>query len=71
MPHLLADAPIPFGELVDLGQRHYREAACSKSTLQWLQGGGMTRLDGKDVRIRVMQECQGGHNVIVKIWTQD
>jgi hypothetical protein len=70
-PHLLADAPIPFGQLVDLGYRDYHEVACSKSTMSWLQGGAMTHVNGEKVSLRVMEEIPPGHNVIVKIWTQD
>jgi hypothetical protein len=67
----LSDGPLPFGELLDLGLRDYREAACSKSTVAWLRQGGMTSLDGATVTLRVMDECPGGHNVIVRFWTQD
>lgn len=67
----ILDEPLPFGELFDLGLRDYREAACSKSTMQWLQEGGMTHLDGKPVTFRVMDESPGGHNVIVRFGTVD
>lgn len=64
--HPLSDAPLQFGELIDLGLRDYGEAACSKSTMQWLKAGAMTRLDGQTVSFRVMEECPGGHNVILR-----
>jgi hypothetical protein len=68
--HLLSDEPLPFGKLV-LGQADYGEFACSKSTAAWLMGGGMTHLDGKEVQLRVKDECVGGHNVWLGLWTQD
>jgi hypothetical protein len=69
--HQLSDGPIPFGELFDLGYTDYREVACSKSTMSWLAGGAMTHVNGEPVTLRVMEEIPPGHNVIVKIWTQD
>lgn len=70
MAHLLT-APLPFGEIFDLGYSDYREVACSKSTMEWLAGGAMTHVDGKKVTLRVMEEIPPGNNVILKIWTQD
>lgn len=68
--HLLSDGPLPFGELV-LGQAHYNEFVCSKSTASWLRTGGMTHIDGKRVNLQIKDECVGGHNVVVGWWTKD
>ena len=66
--HLLSDGPLPFGKLI-LGQADYREFVCSKSTAAWLQSGGMTHVDGQEVRLRVADEIKGGHNVVLGFWT--
>lgn len=68
--HLLSDGPLPFGKLM-LGQEHYNEFACSKSTAGWLIEGAMTHIDGREVRLQVKEECVGGHNLIVGFWFTD
>lgn len=54
-----------------LGQEHYNEFACSKSTAGWLIEGAMTHIDGREVRLQVKEECVGGHNLIVGFWFTD
>ena len=62
--HPLSDAPLPFRTVMDAGLRSYDEFACSHSTLSWLQASGLPR----DAELQVVEECVGGHNVIVKAW---
>jgi hypothetical protein len=69
-PHYLSDGPLPFGE-IRLGQEHYNEFVCSKSTASWLKAGGMTHIDGKRVTLQMKDECTGGHNVVMGFWTKD
>ena len=66
--HPLSDGPLPDGQLFDAGTRSYGEFACSKTTLEWLTNGAMGSVDGKPVRLQVMEECVGGWNVLVKAW---
>jgi len=54
-----------------LGSTEYREFVCSKQTATWLQAGGMTHIDGKQVKLQIKDECRGGHNVVVGFWTED
>lgn len=42
----------------------YDEFACSRSTLSWMQANNIPH----DARLQVMEECVGGHNVIVKLF---
>ena len=65
--HPLSDAPLPFRQLMDCGVRSYDEFACSKSTLSWMQTHGYPR----GARLQVVEECVGGHNVIVKAWPKE
>ena len=51
---------------MDVGLRSYDEFVCSYSTLSWLQASGLP----KDASLQVVDECVGGHNVIVKVWPQ-
>lgn len=44
----------------------YGEFACSRETADWLIGGGMTKLDGRPVRVRIAEECTAG-NVICQV----
>lgn len=67
MNHPLSDGPLPYTHIT-LCQRDYREFACSRATADWLIGGAMTHLDGIPVRLQIMDELVGGHNVMVKIW---
>lgn len=59
----MLEAPLPFGRLVDCGMREYGEFACSSETAEWLRNGGMSRVDGRDVWVQVVETCAGG-NVI-------
>lgn len=68
-PHPLADGPLPFGQVFDAGVRDYGEFACSRATYEWLRDGAMQKIDGLDVHLQVMDECVGGHNLLVKAWT--
>jgi hypothetical protein len=66
--HPLSDGPLPTGQLFDAGTRSYGEFACSKQTFAWLTAGGMETVNGQPVRLQVMEECVGGHNLLVKAW---
>jgi hypothetical protein len=68
--HPLSDAPLPHGQLLDVGTRSYGEFACSKDTFEWLRSGGMRTINGQPVRLQLMDECQGGYNVLVKAWPE-
>lgn len=57
---------LPFGKLMDTGIVEYREFACSRRTLAWLDGGAMRTVDGSPVRLWVADVCPGGRNVIVQ-----
>ena len=57
---------MPFGKLVDMGIREYREFACSRRTFAWLEGGAMRVVDGVPVVLAVADECGGGPNVVVQ-----
>lgn len=69
----MLEAPLPYGRLVDLGMREYGEFACSAETAAWLQAGGMTSVDGRRVRVEVVDFCEqaraasGVDNVICAI----
>lgn len=67
--HPLSDGPLPFGKLF-LFQTDYKEFACSKETASWLQAGAMSSIDGTPVKLQVMEEMVGGHNVMMKAWPQ-
>ena len=62
--HPLSDGPLPFRTVMDVGLLSYDEFACSYSTLSWLQATGVPT----DATLQVVEECVGGHNVIVKAW---
>lgn len=62
--HPLSDGPLPFRQIMDAGLLSYDEFACSRSTLSWLQASGLP----SDASLQVVEECVGGHNVIVKAW---
>ncbi len=64
-PHPLSDAPLPFGKIMDVGLEHYQEFACSHSTLSWMQASGIP----KDAKLQIVEQCVGGHNVIVRVWS--
>jgi len=66
--HPLSDGPLPDGMIMDVGLEHYNEFACSRSTFATMVSSGIPNVDGKQARLQVMQECVGGHNVIVKVW---
>jgi len=61
--HPLSDGPLPYRKVMDVGIRSYDEFACSRSTLSWMQAQGIPA----DARLQVVEECVGGHNVIVKL----
>ena len=65
--HPLSDAPLPFRKIMDVGIVSYDQFACSRSTLSWLQTGGLFR----DVELQIVDECVGGHNVIVRAWPKE
>jgi len=50
---------------MDAGVLSFDEFACSTSTLSWLQ------TTWSDVALQVVEQCSGGHNVIVKAWPKD
>lgn len=60
---------MPHGKIVDVGLQHYGEFACSRSTLDWMQATGIPKVDGQPAQLQVVEQCVGGHNVIVKVWT--
>lgn len=62
----MLEAPIPFGRLVDCGMREYGEFACSEETAEWLQNGGMRRVDGRDVVVQIVDRV--GANVVCAAW---
>lgn len=64
--HPLSDGPLPFGRIMDVGLMSYHEFACSKSTLSWMQATGIP-IDGT---LQIVEQCVGGHNVIVKVHTK-
>lgn len=63
----LSDGPLPHMALMDCGMAGYHEFACSRATFEALAAGAMKVLDGRPVRVRVIEECVGGHNVIVQV----
>jgi hypothetical protein len=69
--HPFSDAPLPFRQIVDCGVVGYHEFACSKATFEWLAGGAMRVVDGIPVRLKVADECVGGHNVFVKVYPRE
>ena len=66
--HPLSDRALPLGRVMDCGIRGYQEFACSKATFEWLKGGAMRVVVGLPVRLQLMDECVGGHNVFVRVW---
>ena len=62
--HPLSDGPLPYRKVMDVGLQSYDEFACSRSTLSWMQASGIPY----DATLQVVEECAGGHNVIVKAW---
>ena len=66
--HPLSDGPLPFGQLMDCGIVGYHEFACSRSTFEWLSTGAMRTIDEVPVRLQMVEECAGGHNLLVKAW---
>ena len=67
MHYPLSDAPLPFRRIMDCGIESYDEFACSRSTLSWMQ----TNEIPAGARLQVVDECVGGHNVIVKVWPKE
>lgn len=65
----MSDGPLPYRQIFDVGLEHYGEFACSRSTLNWLQASGLPTDEGQSVHLQVVDQCVGGHNVIVKVWT--
>ena len=63
--HPLSDGPLPHRQVLDCGIRSYDEFACSYSTLSWLEA------HWSDVALQVVEQCPGGHNVIVKAWPKE
>ena len=62
--HPLSDGPLPFRKVMDVGLMSYHEFACSRATLSWMQATGIPQ----DGRLQIVEQCVGGHNVIVKVW---
>ena len=52
---------------MDVGLVSYDEFACSRSTLSWMQANNVPC----DARLQVVEECVGGHNVIVKAYPKE
>lgn len=71
MAHPLSDEPLPYRTIMDTGIEFYGEFACSHSTLSWLEAEGIPKDNGQPCRLQVMEECEGGHNVIVKVWPNE
>jgi hypothetical protein len=61
--HPLSDGPLPFRKVMDMGIVSYDEFACSRSTLSWMEANNIPH----DARLQVVEQCVGGHNVIVKL----
>ena len=66
-PHPLSDGPLPFGKIMDVGLVSYHEFACSRATLSWMQATGIPQ----DGDLQVVEQCLGGHNVVVKVWQKE
>jgi hypothetical protein len=49
---------------MDVGLMSYHEFACSRATLSWMQASGIPQ----DGTLQVVEQCVGGHNVVVKVW---
>ena len=62
--HPLSDGPLPFRQIMDTGLMSYHEFACSRATFSWMQASGIP----SDGRLQLVEQCVGGHNVIVKVW---
>ena len=71
MNHPLSDGPLPFKQVMDVGLVSYHEFACSHSTLSWLRASGLPKVAGEPVQLQVVEQCIGGHNVIVKAWPKE
>ena len=54
--------PLPERKLY-LFSAEYQEFLCSESTLSWLKAGGMTKVDGRPVRV-VQKAPMDGGNVV-------
>ena len=65
--HPLSDGPLPYRKVMDVGIRSYDEFACSRSTLSWMQATGIPQ----DGDLQVVEQCLGGHNVVVKVWQKE
>ena len=65
--HPLSDGPLPFRTVMDVGIRSYDQFACSRSTFSWLLASGLP----EDASLQLVDECVGGHNVIVKAWPKE
>ena len=66
--HPLSDGPLPFRKVMDVGLMSYDEFACSHSTLSWLRASGIPRTtEGQPAYLQVVEQCVGGHNVIVRV----
>ena len=63
--HPLSDGPLPYRKILDVGVHSYDELACSRSTLSWLSA------TWSDVALQVVEQCPGGHNVIVRAWPKE
>ncbi len=63
----IADEPVEFGRIT-LVSAEYREFVCSVETAEWMLAGGFTSLDGRPVRLQIMDTLRGGFNVVVKVW---
>jgi hypothetical protein len=61
--HPLSDGPLPYRTIMDVGLLSYDEFACSHSTLSWLRATGRPA----GAQLQVVEQCVGGHNVIVKV----
>ena len=66
-PYPLSEGPLPYRKIMDVGLASYDEFACSRSTLSWMQANGLP----KNATLQVVDECVGGHNVIVKAWPKE
>lgn len=63
----IADEPVEFGRIT-LVSAEYREFVCSVETAEWMRAGGFTSLDGRPVKLQIMDTLRGGLNVVVKVW---
>lgn len=54
--------PLREGELLDAG---YQEFLCTPETGRWLLNGGMTKVNGNPVRLRIVDEYPAVNAILI------